>query len=173
MASANSSRLVALHAVAAELVHALRPQAAVGHHGDAGRDERGDRLGLLDAAFELHRLAARFLEDPAGVFDRLVLAQVEAGKRHVDDHQRVLDRAADHLGVVDHLVERHGQRAVVPLHDHRHAVAHQNAFDAGRVDQPGHRIVVRGDHRDLAAGRFEAGELGNGDAGHAEVGNRE
>ena len=102
------------------------------------RDERGDRLGLLDAAFELHGLAARFLQDAAGVFDRLVRAQVKAGERHVDDHQRVLDRAADHLGVVDHLVERHGQRAVVALHDHRHAVADQNAFDAGRVDQPGH-----------------------------------
>ena len=139
LASASSSLLVALHVVAAELVHALRPQAAVGHHGDAGRHERGDRLGLLDAAFELHRLAARFLEDAAGVFDRLVRAQVKARKRHVDDHQRVLDRAADHLGVVDHLVERDGQRAVVALDDHRHAVADQDALDAGRVDQPGQR----------------------------------
>ncbi len=63
---------VALHAVAAELVDALRPQPAVGHHRNAGRDERRDRLGLVGAPFELHRLAARFLEDPAGVFDRLV-----------------------------------------------------------------------------------------------------
>ena len=52
--------------------------------------------------------------------------------------QRVLDRAADHLGVVDHLVERDGQRAVVPLDDHRHAVADEDALDAGRVDEPGH-----------------------------------
>ena len=138
LASAMQLRLVALHVVAAERVDALRPQAAVGHHGDAGRDERGDRVGLLDAAFELHGLAARFLQDAAGVFDRLVRAQVEARERHVDDHQRVLDRAADHFGVVDHFVERHGQRAVVPLDDHRHAVADENAFDAGRIDEPGH-----------------------------------
>ena len=58
-----------------------------------------------------------------------------AGKRHVDDDQRVLDGPADHLGVVDHLVERHRQRAVVPLDDHRHAVADEDALDAGRVDQ--------------------------------------
>ena len=96
----------------------------------------GDRVGLLDAAFELDGLAARFLEDAAGVFDRPVRAQVEAGERHVDDHQRVLDRAADHLGVVDHFVERHGQRAVVALDDHRHAVADENALDAGRIDEP-------------------------------------
>ena len=138
LASASSSRFVALHFVAAERVDALRAQAAVGHHGDAGGDEAGDRVGLLDAAFELDGLAAGFLEDAAGVFDRLVRAQVEAGERHVDDDQRVLDGAADHLGVVDHLVERDGQRAVVPLDDHRHAVADEDAFDAGRVDEPGH-----------------------------------
>ena len=112
----------------------------------------GDHFGLVDAAFELHGLAAGFLQDAAGVFDRLVRAQVKAGERHVDDHERVLDGAADHFGVVDHFVERDGQRAVVPLHDHRHAVADENAFDAGRVDQPGHRVVVGRDHRDLATG---------------------
>ena len=89
----------------------------------------------------------------------------------------MLHRAADHLRVVDHFVERHGQRAIVPLHDHRHAVAHQNAFHAGRIHQPGQRIVVRGDHRDLAAGGFETGEFGNGDAGHVrkawQAGSRE
>ena len=65
----------------------------------------------------------------------LMRAQVIAGKRHVDDDQGVLHRAADHLGVVDHLVERDRQRVGVPLHDHRHAVADQNALDAGRVEQ--------------------------------------
>ena len=76
----------------------------------------------------------------------------------------MLDRAADHFGVVDHFVERDGQRAVVALDDHRHAVADENAFDARRIDQPGHRVVVRGDHRDLPAGFFEAGEFRNGDS---------
>ena len=100
----------------------------MGHHGDAGGDERRDRVGLLDAPFELHRLAAGLLEDAAGVFDRLELAEVVARERHVDDHQRVLHRAADHLGVVDHLVERHRQRVLVPLDDHRHAVADEHAL---------------------------------------------
>ena len=145
-----------------------RPQWAM--TGMPARHEGGDRFGLLDAAFEFHGLAARFLQDAAGVFDRPVRAQVKAGERHVDDHQRVLDRAADHLGVVDHFVERDGQRAVVPLDDHRHAVADENALDAGRVHEPRERVVVRRDHRDLATGRFEAGELGDGDAlgGHCE-----
>ncbi len=138
-ASCQQCRFVALHAVAAELVDALRPQAAVGHHGDAGRHERGDRVGLLGAPFELHRLAASFLEDAAGVFDRLVRAQVVAGERHVDDHAARAHRAADHLGVVDHLVERHRQRVVVALHDHRHAVADEHCLDAGLDRRAGRR----------------------------------
>ena len=153
---------VALHFVAAERVDALRPQAAVGHDGDAGADQGGDRFGLFDAPFELHGLAASFLQDAARVFDRAVGAEVEARERHVDDHERVLDGAADHFGVVDHFVERHGQRAVVSLHDHRHAVADQNAFDAGGIDEPRERVVVGRDHRDLASGRFEAGEFRDG-----------
>ena len=111
----------------------------MGHHGNAGRHQRRDRVGLLHAPFQLHRLAARLLQDASGVFDRLVRAQMITRKRHVDDHQRLLDRPADHLGVIDHLVERHGQRGVVALHDHRHAVADENPFDAGRIDQPGQR----------------------------------
>ena len=79
-------------------------------------------------------------------------AQVVAGKRHVDDHQGVLHGAADHLGVVDHFVERDRQRVGVALHDHRHAVADENALDAGRVEQRGHRVVVGREHRDLLAG---------------------
>ena len=44
---------------------------------------------------------------------------------------------ADHLGVIDHLVERDRQRGAMPLHDHRQAVADQDALDAGRVEQRG------------------------------------
>ena len=126
---------VALNFVAAERVDALRPQAAVGHDGNAGADERGDRFGLFDAPFELNGLAAGFLQNSAGVFNRAVSAEVEAGERHVDDNERVLDGSADHFGVVDHFVERDGQRAVVALDDHRHAVANQDAFDAGGIHE--------------------------------------
>ena len=153
-------RFIALDFVAAEGVDALGPQAAVGHHGNAGRHECGNRLGLLDAAFELHGLAAGFFQNAAGVFDRPVRAQMETRKWHIDDHESVLHGAADHFGVVDHFVERHRQCAVVPLDDHRHAVADEDALDAGGIDEAGQGVVVRGDHRDLASGRFEAGEFG-------------
>ena len=51
---------IALHAIAAEMMDALRPQAAMGHHGNAGRDQRRDHFGLFGAPFEFHRLAAAF-----------------------------------------------------------------------------------------------------------------
>ena len=65
-------------------------------------------------------------------------AEVITEKRHVDHDQRVPDRPADHLGVVDHLVHRDRQRVGPTLDDHPQAVADQDRFDAGRVEQSGH-----------------------------------
>src|SRR5262249_254046 len=99
----------------------------------------------------------------AGVFDCAVRAQVETGEGHVDDDERMLHHPTHHFGVVDHFVERYRQRALVPLYDHRHAVAYENALDARRVDKPSLRMVVGRDHRNLLAGGFEAGEFRYGD----------
>ena len=49
--------------------------------------------------------------------------------------RRLPHRPADHLGVVDHLVHGNRQRGIVPLHDHRHAVADENPFDPRLIDQ--------------------------------------
>ena len=145
---------------------ALRLQAAMGHHRNARRNQARDHFGLGDAAFQFHRLAAGLLEDPAGTFDRLVDAEVKAGKRHVHHHQGMAHRPAHHLGMVDHLVQRDRQGGGMALHDHRQAVAHQDAFDARGIDQLGRGIVVGGQHGDLLPGRFHGRELGNGDRGN-------
>ncbi len=41
--------------------------------------------------------------------------------------------AGDGAAVQQHVLKRHGQRGVVPVHDHAHAVAHQQDVDPGRV----------------------------------------
>ncbi len=133
----------------------LRPQADVSHHRYAGRDQGTNRLGLIDTSFQLHGLAASFLENAARAFHRLVHAQVIGRKRHVDHNQRPLDRSADDLGVIDHFVQRHRQRRLVPLHDHRNRIADQHGFDSSGVDQPGRGIVVGRQHGDLLARRLE------------------
>ena len=68
-----------LHAVAAELVDALRTQPAMSHYRDARRNQRRNHFGLLDAPFKLHGLAARLLQDAAGVLDGLVRPRWKLG----------------------------------------------------------------------------------------------
>lgn len=153
---------VALHAVAAELMNALWPKSAMGHYRNASGNEPSDYLRLLHSALKLDRLAPRLLEDAAGVFDGLMDAQMEAGERHVDDDQRMAHRAAYEFGMVDHFLQRDRQGVGMALNDHRKAIAHENTFDVGSVDQPGKRVVVRRNHRDFPPCGFHGGELGDG-----------
>ena len=155
---------VPLDFVAAHLVDALRPQSDVAHHGNAGRNQRGDHLGLLGAALQFHRLAAGLFQDPGGGLDRLVHAGIGGRKRQVHNDQRPFDRPADDFRVVDHLVQGHRQGRLAALDDHRQAVANQNHVHAGLVQQPGRRIVVGRQHGDLAALALHGPETGNGHA---------
>lgn len=95
----------------------------MGHDGNARGGEGLDDFGPLGAAFQLDGLATGLLENPRGVFDGCVLAQVKARKGHVNDDQGMLNRAADHLGVINHFIEGDGQGVLVALHNLRHAVA--------------------------------------------------
>ena len=54
----------ALNPVAAEAVLALRGEAEVRHHRDAGADERAHLLGDGGAALELDRVRAGLLHEP-------------------------------------------------------------------------------------------------------------
>ena len=51
---------VTLHPISAELMHALRPQTHVRHHGNSSADQRRDNLGLFHTALQLDRRAAGF-----------------------------------------------------------------------------------------------------------------
>ena len=84
-------------------------------------------VGLMSQQLRIANLfspKANFLVGAvARVFDRLVDADVIGRERHVDHDQRPLNGPTDHLGMVDHFVERHRQRVLVALDDHRHTVA--------------------------------------------------
>jgi hypothetical protein len=67
------------------------------------------------------------------------------------DHWQVADGflydgPADHFGVVDHFVERHGQRAVVSLDDHGHAVADKNRVESRQIQKLGGGVIVGRNH---------------------------
>ena len=77
-----------MNAIAAQLIDRLGAKAHVSHHRYTSGHETPDHLGLLDTAFQLHRLAACLLEDPAGVLDRGDDSQLERQKWHVGHEQR-------------------------------------------------------------------------------------
>ena len=134
------------------------------HHRDAGGDEPRDELGVHGAALELDRVAAALLHQPAGVRDAVLDRRLVGHERHVADDVRAPRRACDRAAVIDHLVERDRQRRLVTLHDHAERVADQQHVDAGFVEQPRERGVVRGEHGDLLAALLHLPEGLDGDA---------
>ena len=97
-----------LLAVAAYLVDRLRLQTEVAHHRDADVDEALDDVEDRQAAFDLDRRRAAFLQQPAGVAHRFGDAHLVAEERHVGNHQRPFGAAAHRARVMDHHVERDG-----------------------------------------------------------------
>ena len=57
-------------------------------------------------------------------------------KRQIDDDQRPRCGPRNDLAVIDHLVERGGNRGGPARHDHCHAVADEHAIDARGIDEP-------------------------------------
>ena len=114
-------------------------------------DDRLDALAHVDAAFELDRFGAAFLEKSAGISQRLFFAHLVREKRHVADHQRALAPARHQAGVIDHLVHGYGQGVGTALHDAAQRIADQKHFDARIVENPRKRIVVGRQASDLFA----------------------
>ena len=105
------------------------------HHRNPGRHERLNDIGLIGSSFKLDRLAPSFLENPAGGHHRLEYTLVINRKRQIDNDQSPFRSSANHLGVIDHFVESHRKRILMTLHDHRHAVPHQEHIDSGSVER--------------------------------------
>ena len=106
--------LVALHSEAAEAVHRLRRHADVAHHRDVAAGDRLNGGGAANAAFQLDRVGAAFLDQAAGILGRLLRADLEAHERHVGDQQAAPDAARHQPRVIDHLVQRDGSEVSCP-----------------------------------------------------------
>ena len=150
------------HGVGAELVDALRREAQVAHHRDAGRENTLDAFPDFGAAFQLHGVGAAFLHDANGRAQRLARRALIRAKRHIHDHQRPLHGPHHGLRVVYHLVQGDGQRGFVAGHHVRGGVADEQHVDAGPVEDAGHREVVGREHRDSLAPAFHGQQLMGG-----------
>ncbi len=131
-----------LNLITAKLMHRLRCQTDMAHNRHAGADDGANRFLHRDAAFELDRLGAGFLEKAPGVAQRLVLADLIGHERHIADDQSALTPAHHQAGVVDHLVHGDGESIGAALDDTAQGVADQQHLDAGFVENPREGIVV-------------------------------
>ena len=157
--AATFSSRAALDPVAAVLLHRLRQQADMSHHRNAGGDDGRDLPGHVDAAFQLHRLAAGFVDDPPRRGNGLRRRILIAAGRHVDDDAG-LGRAAHHrLPMRDHHLERGAERRLVAMQHHGDAVADQEQVDMV-VEQAGDGIGVGGQADDRHAALAAANRLG-------------
>jgi hypothetical protein len=61
--------------------------------------------------------------------------------------------------VIDDLVDRNGERAVLAAKNHCETVADQERIDAAIVEDPGEWKVVRGQHRDRLMESLQSREI--------------
>ena len=153
--------------VAANLVHRLRLQSEVSHHRDADVHHPAHGIEHRTSTLELDGGGSALLEQPARVAHGLFDADLIREERHVGHDERARGAPHDGARVMEHVVERHGERVLVAEHDHAHRVADQDARPRRLVQQARHRRVVGGQHGDLLAARLLLLEIGNANPGGA------
>jgi hypothetical protein len=63
--------------------------------------------------------------------------------------------------MIDDLVDRNGEGAILAANHHRKAVADEKRIDAAGVENPGEWKVVRGQHRDWLMPSLHPREIGH------------
>ena len=114
-----------------------------------------------DAAFELDRVGAGLLDQPARVYQRLLRADLVAHERHVGNEQTAADAASHHPGVINHFIEGDGKAIGLALHHHAKRIADEHSIDPGRVEKARHGVIVAGQHGQPLATAFGGKEIGH------------
>ena len=115
----------------------------------------------MQNTFDLHSRRSAFQNQTAGIPHGLFQAELEREERHVRNDQRPLGAAAHRARVMNHHVERDRQGCLVTQHHHPERIADKNHIDARSIQEPRHREVVGGQHRDFFALFFHRSQIGN------------
>src|SRR5262245_46274303 len=99
--------------------------------------------------FKFHRMSSRSHELMDSI-DRVFQAFAIAKKRQVTDDKLRRSSLRHSCRMQCHHRRGGGEGRRVSVHRHRQAVAHQDAVDIRVCDSSGTRVVIAGDHRDLA-----------------------
>ena len=150
----------------AGLVHRLRPQADVAHHGHARVDETRHERRHPRTALDLDRLRTALLERAPRVAHRVVFPRLVTHERHVEHDVRPLAAAHDGARVMEHFVHHHFERVRHSENDHRDAVADEQNVDTRLLGEARHWRVVRGEAHDAAAFGLEGLDLRSSDSCH-------
>ena len=121
------------------------------HHGNAGVENLADGVDDLHPTLQLESVAVGLLHDADGVGDTFRGIHLIRTERHIANDQRTLGAAHNGFGVINHLVERHGQSGERTGHHIGGGVTHKNDVHAGAVHNAGHTVVISGQHGNLLA----------------------
>ena len=129
-------------------------------HTDVRLGDRLDTRNHPASALELDHVSAAFLEHPDRVRYRLLVGHFVAPEWHIGNHERPSRGTRNRARQEDHVVDRYGNRRLVPEHHHRCRITDEDQLDASLVGEQRARSVVRGDHRDLVAAALHLDKLG-------------
>jgi len=127
----------------------LGRETHVTYYGNAGLNDSGDRFLHFDATFEFHRFGKSLLNQSSGGFEGFFRRNSVRHERHVGADVSATNAPGHGAGVIDHVIECHGNRAFVTLHHHAQRIAHQHHVHASVVYQPSEGGVIGRDNRDF------------------------
>ena len=108
------------------------------HHRDAGIEDELHGGQDLNTTLQLQCITAGLLHDTDSIADGILRVHLIRSERHVTDHQCALHTTNDAASMIDHLVERDGERCDVTCHHVRSTVAHKDHVDAGAIHDLSH-----------------------------------
>ena len=148
----------ALNPVPPHRVDGLGSQANVPHHGHLGAHDALDGLGDQQSTFELHGVGTRLLDETDRATHSILGAHLITPKGHIGDDQGALGTPGHQTGVIDDLIQGHGQGRITALDHVSQGIPHQQQVYTRLVENAREGKVVRGEHGEGFALAFALGE---------------
>ena len=119
------------------------------HDGNTSIENTLDGVYNLNTAFQLQGITTALLHDADGIGNTLGSIHLIRAEGHVAHHEGALHTIHNGTGVVNHLVDCHGQRRGIAHHHVGGRVAHEDAVNACPVDYACGSKIVGGEHADF------------------------
>ena len=149
---------LALHPIAAQLMHRLRCQTNMCAHRNAPLGEKAYGLGHIGAALNLHHLRASGHQF-GGIMQRLLWAFLIRAKRHISDEEGALHAAKHTLRVINHILQPHRQSGGMALNHITQRIAHKHHIDTAAIEHGGKARIIAGEHGNLLAAAAQLGDV--------------